>query len=362
MIKPGDHGDVVTDVTNTLHRLGFIAKASETFSDEVGQAVRAFQQERGLSVTGLIDETTQVAINEARWKLGDRSLKVGEPTMRGDDVASLQSRLIEMGFNPGRVDGIYGNASEAAVKEFQKSVGAKVDGICGPATVIALMRLLRTVTGGAPALLRDQASREKRGPALADKVIVLDPSSSADIAEFTFDLAQKIEGRLIALGVSVFLTRGLNTAPSEDERIAFTNNTSADLLISLSVDRHSSGDANGLATYFYGSETHGIHSIVGEKFATIVQRELIARTDLLNNRTHAKTWNLLRLTKAPAVMLDIGYISNPKDSSRLADPNFRDVIAEGLVVAIQRMYLSAEQDAKTGTLRLEDLRKAGIRK
>jgi N-acetylmuramoyl-L-alanine amidase len=224
------------------------------------------------------------------------------------------------------------------------------------------MRLLRTVTGGAPALLRDQASREKRGPALADKVIVLDPSSRADIAEFTFDLAQKIEGRLIALGVSVFLTRGLTTAPSEDERIAFTNNTSADLLISLSVDRHSSGAANGLATYFYGSETHGIHSIVGEKFATIVQRELIARTDLLNNRTHAKTWNLLRLTKAPAVMLDIGYISNPKDSSRLADPNFRDVIAEGLVVAIQRMYLSAEQDAKTGTLRLEDLRRAGIRK
>jgi N-acetylmuramoyl-L-alanine amidase len=362
MIKPGDHGDVVTDVTNTLHRLGFIAKASDIFSDEVGQAVRAFQQERGISVTGLIDETTQVAINEARWKLGDRSLKLTEPVMRGDDVASLQSRLIEMGFNPGRVDGIYGSASEAAVKDFQKSVGVKIDGICGPATVIALMRLLRTVTGGAPALLRDQASREKRGPALADKVIVLDPSPRGDIAEFTFDLAQKIEGRLIALGVSVFLTRGLNTSPSEEERITFANNTSADLLISLSVDRQDSDIANGLATYFYGSETHGIHSIVGEKFATIVQRELISRTDLLNNRTHAKTWNLLRLTKAPAVMLEVGYISNSKDSARLADPNFRDVVAEGLVVAIQRMYLSAEQDAKTGTLRLEDLRKAGIRK
>jgi len=109
MIKPGDHGDVVTDVTNTLHRLGFIARASNTFSDEVGQAVRAFQQERGLTVTGLIDETTQLAINEARWKLGDRSLKLTDPAMRGDDVASLQSRLIEMGFNPGRVDGVYGS-------------------------------------------------------------------------------------------------------------------------------------------------------------------------------------------------------------------------------------------------------------
>jgi N-acetylmuramoyl-L-alanine amidase len=36
------------------------------------------------------------------------------------------------------------------------------------------------------------------------------------------------------------------------------------------------------------------------------------------------------------------------------------VIAEALVVAIQRLYLDAENDAKTGTLRVEDLRRAGI--
>jgi N-acetylmuramoyl-L-alanine amidase len=358
MIKPGDRGDVVTAVTNTLHRLGLISSPTDTFTPEVSQAVRAFQQERGLSVTGEIDSGTHAAIEEARWKLGDRSLKVESPLMRGDDVAALQARLIDMGFNPGRVDGFYGPVTEKAVQEFQKSVGVKIDGICGPGTVIALMRLMRTVTGGAPT----QAIREKRGPALADKVIVLDPSSRSDIAEITFDLAQKIEGRLIALGVSVFLTRSASSTPSESERIAFANNTEADLVISLSVDSYPNEKAHGLSTYFYGNDLHGIHSLVGEKFATIVQRELIARTDLLNTRTHAKTWNLLRLTKAPTVLLEIGYISHPKDASRLADAHFRDVVAEGLVVAIQRMYLSAEEDAKTGTLRIEDLRKAGIRR
>ena len=362
MIKPGDRGDVVTVVTNTLHRLGLIAAPTDTFTAEVSEAVRAFQQERGLSVTGEIDIGTHAAIEEARWKLGDRSLKVEAPHMRGDDVATLQSRLIDMGFNPGRVDGIYGATTEAAVKDFQKSVGVKIDGICGPGTVIALMRLMRTVTGGAPTQLRDQAIREKRGPALADKVIVLDPSSRSDISEITFDLAQKIEGRLIALGVSVFLTRSATTSPSEAERIAFANSTDADLVISLSVDHYRNEKAEGLSTYFYGSELHGIHSIVGEKFATIVQRELVARTDLLNARTQAKTWDLLRLTKAPTVLLEVGYRTNPKDASRLADSHFRDVIAEGLVVAIQRLYLSAEEDAKTGTLRIEDLRKAGIRR
>ena len=362
MIKPGDRGDVVTAVTNTLHRLGLIASPTDTFTEEVASAVRAFQQERGLRVTGEIDLGTHAAIEEARWKLGDRSLKVDSPMMRGDDVATLQSRLIEMGFNPGRVDGIYGNVTENAVKEFQKSVGVKVDGICGPGTVISLMRLMRTVTGGAPTQLRDQAVREKRGPALADKVIVLDPSSRSDIAEIVYDIAQKIEGRLIALGVSVFLSRSATSTPSEIERIAMANSTEADLVISLSIDKYKNEKAEGISTYFYGSELHGIHSIVGERFATIVQRELVARTDLLNARTHAKTWDLLRLTKAPAVRLELGYITNRKDASRLADNHFRDVIAEGLVVAIQRLYLSAEEDAKTGTLRIEDLRRAGIRR
>jgi len=252
--------------------------------------------------------------------------------------------------------------TENAVKEFQKSVGVKVDGICGPGTVISLMRLMRTVTGGAPTQLRDQAVREKRGPALADKVIVLDPSSRSDIAEIVYDIAQKIEGRLIALGVSVFLSRSATSAPSEAERISMANSTEADLVISLSIDKYKNEKAEGISTYFYGSELHGIHSIVGERFATIVQRELVARTDLLNARTHAKTWDLLRLTKAPAVRLELGYITNRKDASRLADNHFRDVIAEGLVVAIQRLYLSAEEDAKTGTLRIEDLRRAGIRR
>ena len=362
MIKPGDRGDVVTAVTNTLHRLGLIASPTDTFTEDVAGAVRAFQQERGLRVTGEIDLGTHAAIEEARWKLGDRSLLVDSPMMRGDDVATLQSRLIDMGFNPGRVDGIYGLTTENAVKEFQKSVGVKVDGICGPGTVISLMRLMRTVTGGAPTQLRDQAVREKRGPALADKVIVLDPSSRSDIAEIVYDIAQKIEGRFIALGVSVFLSRSATSTPSETERIAMANSTEADLVISLSIDKYKNEKAEGISTYFYGSELHGIHSIVGERFATIVQRELVARTDLLNARTHAKTWDLLRLTKAPAVRLELGYITNRKDASRLADNHFRDVITEGLVVAIQRLYLSAEEDAKTGTLRIEDLRRAGIRR
>ena len=329
-------------------------------SDLSESQIRSFQQARGLDVTGYVDAVTARAMEEARWKLGDRSLYLQEPPlMRGDDVATLQARLIEMGFDCGRVDGIYGSETALAVKDFQKSVGVTIDGRCGPATIIALIRLTKIVSGGAPAELRQSATRQSRGPALANKVIVLDPCVGDQLV---YDVAVRTEGRLLALGASVFLTRGSTNVPTESDRITLSNKSNADLMISLNTDTYRNQIAHGAATYFYGSDAHGVHSIVGERFASLVQREICARTDLANCRAHAKTWDLLRLTMAPTVRIDLGYASNPGDLDRLSRPEFRDVVAEALVIAIQRLYLAVEDDAKTGTLRISDLRKAGIRR
>lgn len=359
----------IAHVSAILRKIGLAQPAN----GDLGDAVRAFQQSRGLTVTGEINETTIRALDEAQWKLGDRSLSLtNSPLLHGDDIATLQSRLTEMGFDCGRVDGIYGNKTESAVREFQKSAGVTVDGICGPATLTAFIRLTRTVAGGTPTLLRERAIQKSRGPALANKVIVIDPSFGGSNfgvvahgvkeSEIVFDIAARLEGRLLALGASVFLTRGESNCPSESERISLANSTAADLIISLHADSYPNEKAHGVATYFYGSSAHGIHSVVGERFASLIQREICARTDLLNCRTFAKTWDLLRLTKAPAVRIDLGYLTNPHDAERLGRGDFRDVIAEALVIAIQRLYLAAEDDAKTGTLRLSDLRKAGLRR
>jgi len=359
----GDQGDAVSFLSNTLQRLGLLHSSTSIFTEEVESAVKAFQQNRGLTVTGVVDELTSAVLEEARWKLGDRTLSLTLPKMtRGDDVAQLQSRLSELGFNCGRVDGIFGPLTEKAVQDFQKSAGITVDGRCGASTVMSMMRLMKVVSGGAPAQLREQIAREGRGPALAGKVIVLDPGSQCADPAITFDIAQRLEGRLIALGVTVFLTRSATSNPLDQERIERANNSGADLVISFEIDSYKNESAHGVATYYYGADAHGVHSVVGERFATLVQREITARTDLLNCRTHAKTWDLLRRTKAPTVQVGLGYASNPGDMSRLGDADFRETIVESLMIAIQRLYLSAQDDAKTGTLKISDLRRAGIRK
>src|SRR5690554_1510430 len=61
---------------------------------------------------------------------GDRVLCVG---MRGADVASIQSLLVDLGHELA-VDGIYGEQTEAVVKRVQRLAGIKEDGLVGPDT------------------------------------------------------------------------------------------------------------------------------------------------------------------------------------------------------------------------------------
>ncbi len=67
-----------------------------------------------------------------------RLLKLKKPMMRGDDVIDLQKALLEHGYSPGKIDGIFGKRTQKAVRAFQRDAGLKVDGIAGPDTFAKL--------------------------------------------------------------------------------------------------------------------------------------------------------------------------------------------------------------------------------
>lgn len=388
----GDTGTAVAEIRTLLTALGLLGEAvsqpgagttdsattsattsatGARFDEDVDRAVRAFQQQRGLTADGIVGPLTYRALDEARWRLGDRLLThVPGNLMCGDDVITLQQRLLGLGFRVGRADGLFGTQTEQGLRDFQRNIGVPADGTCGPATLKALARLTPRVQGGRPNALRAEEQLRRAGPQLSGKVVVIDageppltdPALAREAAAITEDLARRIEGRLAATGVQAFLTHPAaqdpGSLPSEVERAEFANRTQANALVSLHVDASSNPDACGIATYFYGLDAHGVRSTVGERFASLVQREIVARTDLADLRTHPKTWDLLRRTRMPAVRVDVGYITNPGDAARLADPAFRDVVAEAVVVAVQRVYLTPETDTKTGVLRLSELRAA----
>jgi len=370
-IRRGDRGNAVVEIRAILNSLSLLdaegpPDPDAVFDGPVERAVRAFQQARGLSVTGQVNDETWRALDAARWALGSRVLANVQPEPPfGDDVRALQERLLEMGYDLGRADGIFGRQTAAALARFQREVGVVPDGVFGPQTMAALRRLGRKVVGGRPTMLREAERFRAAGPALVGKCVVVDPGHGGGDpgvrvpdghlrwteADLAYDIAARLEGRLAAAGMRVHLTRGPapREALSEADRASLANELGADLVISIHLAGHPNAAASGVATYHYGHhEDGGATSTLGERLASLVQREIVVRTGLVDCRTHAKTWDLLRRTRMPAVRVELGYVTNPGDRSRLADPAFRDVLAEAVGAAVQRLYLAPVTASSSG--------------
>lgn len=353
-LRLGDTGPEVSDLRARLIRLDLLCDdASDVFDETVDRAVRHFQQERGLNVDGVVGPSTLRHLEEARWQLGDRALSYTPGhLMRGDDVQALQRRLTSLGFNAGRVDGIFGPLTHAALREFQRGVGVDADGTAGVQTYRALERLGRSIVGGQPERLRQHVLLDALRTGISDKVIVLDPSHGSDEpgnvidglheAALVSDLAARIEGRLAALGTTVLLTRPADgPALSDAERAAFANETGADLFVSLHIDACTTTEACGLASFHYGIAPDSGWSHSGERAARRIHQAILAAEPLADCRVQNKTWELLRLTKMPAVWIEPGYLSNPADAARWSDPIFIDRLAEAIAQGIVAFFTPA---------------------
>lgn len=352
-LAQGDSGPVVAEVRDRLARLGLMPAAgpSESFDSETDAAVRAFQQQRGMTVDGIVGPHTYRRLEEARWNLGDRVLSYSPGHLTaGDDVVQLQRHLERLGFGTGRVDGLFDSDTDGALREFQRNVGVEADGICGPVVWKALDRLARSVSGGGTDRLRLEHDSDRLRTGVTGRVVVIDPGHGGpDYGEIGHrlaesivadDLARRVEGRLAAIGTQVLLSRplthNLERELSESDRARFANDNGADVVVSLHADAEDSGRACGVATYYYGSDA-GV-SLLGQRLAELLQQNITQQTDLADCHAHAKTWDLLRLTRMPAVRVECGYLTNRGDTSRLADASFRDALADGIARAITQFF------------------------
>ncbi len=379
-LRCGDRSSAVTEIRASLAALGLLDDADqdlttsrhvalELFDEQLDQAVRAFQQHRGLLVDGMVGEATYRALKEASYRLGARTLyhQFGAP-LYGDDVATLQARLQDLGFYTGLVDGHFGLQTHKALMSYQREYGMSADGICGPETLRSLYFLSSRVSGGSPHAIREEELVRRSGPRLSGKRIIIDPGRGGgdhglithgpggpvSEADILWDLASRLEGRMTAIGMETFLSRPTNRSPSDAERAATANNVGADLMISLRCEVQSSPSANGVASFHFGN-SHGSVSTIGRNLADFIQREVVARTGLRDCRTHGRTWDLLRLTRMPTVQVDVGYITNAGDRDKLISTQTRDAVAEGILAAVKRLYLLGKNDRPTGTFTFAEL-------
>lgn len=367
LFRLGDHGSAVAEIRAILVGLGLLPDGGDPVFDEAcDRAIRAFQQQRGLIVDGIVGPATYRVLREASYRLGARvlSYQLSAP-MVGDDVATLQHRLQNLGYYTSLVDGIFGLNTHNAVCLYQSEYGLASDGICGPATLRSLERLGTRVTGGSPNAIRQEEQVRRSGPQLSGKRILIDPGSgglhplsTGELAEresdLLWDLGARLEGRMAAAGMQTFLSHDGRGRPGDNERARVANLMDADMMISLRCGHYRNAQANGVASFYFGNNQNSF-STIGRNLAGFIQREIAARTPLADCRTHERTWDVLRLTRMPVALIDVGYITNPDDAAVLGSSDWRNVIADAILVAVKRLYLLDQDDRPTGTYTFADL-------
>ena len=153
----------------------------------------------------------------------------------------------------------------------------------------------------------------------------------------------ELEAALGAGGAQVYVTRDEDAGPSDSERAALANRVGADILVSIHVASMPDAAASGAATFYYGNERY--QSSAGARLADAVQ-SAIRGLGLVDGRTHAKTWAILRETRMAAIQIEPAFISNADEEKLLADPAFHRRLAHAVAEAIRSVAVGS-QDARS---------------
>jgi N-acetylmuramoyl-L-alanine amidase len=288
-LRRGATGLRVRDLHERLVAFGLapLADPVDKYDDGTVAAVEAFQRARGLPITGEVDAVTWTRLVEASWQLGQRLLYLTRPNQRGDDVAELQVRLAQLGFNPGRIDGIFGPVLEHALSDFQRNCGLAANGTLTRASLLELTRMtpiasVRNLVTDA----RDLAGFDDLG---SGPLVLCGDSHLALLLESQISIS--IDVRRLEVGVV-------------DAVASFANELSAAAVLSLQFLE----GLNGIHLHYWAS--YRSHSRRGEQLASEIAAGLSRSQSLPRVEVTGMALPLLRETRMTTLHIEHGEQSD----------------------------------------------------
>jgi N-acetylmuramoyl-L-alanine amidase len=233
--------------------------------------------------------------------------------LRGDDVAELQRRLSALGFDVGRVDGIFGSRTAAGLGEFQRNMGLPVDAILGADTLGELRRVM---------------------PPRGMQELV---STVRDRDELRH-LPKTLLGRRIAVGeeggldaLASAVRRGLRRDganavpilhPDGSAQAAAANAADAAVYLGLRLDPSS---ARCTTSHYTG---YRYESAGGRRLAELLQRHVPAVLGLDPGEPEGMSVPVLRETRMPAVVCEMGPASVVVERTQAVAAALVDALSE----------------------------------
>lgn len=151
----------------------------------------------------------------------------------------------------------------------------------------------------------------------------------------TLSISLKIGSILEKKGFNVVYTRESDkvTWPSDNKkdlaaRAAIANEASADIFISIHLNTFNMEEVRGTETYYNKASTEG------KKIAELIQNQIIKDVKFNNRGAQPGDFSVLRKVEAPAILIELGYISNKAEESLLNSISFQNKISQSIASGI----------------------------
>ena len=180
-----------------------------------------------------------------------------------------------------------------------------------------------------------------------------DPGASYfGISEKSLNLAiqSRVKAKLEAEGYQVVTTRTSDTYVDLTDRSRAANASESDIFVSIHINASGSSAAQGIETYYYQPYAEYPSRInatyhanptrlsMSDTLANAIQSSLINATGAQNQGVKRQTFAVLRETTAPAVLLELGFLSNPQEAARLNTSAYQETLANAIVAGIKSYY------------------------
>ncbi|MFS0672913.1 N-acetylmuramoyl-L-alanine amidase [Ornithinibacillus sp. 179-J 7C1 HS] len=174
------------------------------------------------------------------------------------------------------------------------------------------------------------------------KTIVIDPghggndSGAISINEvfekdLTYKTAEILAQELSMLGAEVLMTRDKETFVTLGSRAILSNTVNADAFISIHYN--SAPDipsASGISTYYYHDQY--------EDLARHIHQQVIRESGDRDRGYHFGDFQVIRQNLKPAVLIELGFISNPEVDALLSTNGYQKKLVSGMVNGLQQYF------------------------
>lgn len=143
-------------------------------------------------------------------------------------------------------------------------------------------------------------------------------------ADVTLDIILRLGRLLTSYGYEVNYSRTTDKTVSLSGRAEMANQWRADYFVSVHCNSNEDTSVGGTSTFYYKRGT------IAQSFADVVNTSLVRQIELRDIGTFSANFAVLRLTRMPAILVEVAFISNPYEASLLATPSFRQNCAVGI--------------------------------